>query len=128
MFTVKHIDHSVIPPIEHLYQGERITHHPVAGNLGALEIRVGDTFIAGLWGGTVYVMNEAGRTVSRFDLPPEPPRGVRSAPLHHHPDCTYLKAVAPVRSDCDCGVLEDTDRQTASHMLGAVAGPASIVA
>lgn len=78
MFTIKHIlppqgDGShPIPNIENLYQGERITFHPCEGNLGALEIRTGETVIACLWGGYAYVMNEAGKTVSRFDLPPSP--------------------------------------------------------
>lgn len=81
MFTVKHIlsaedsrsaGSGPMPNIENLYQGERITFHPVEGNLGALEIRTGDTVIACLWGGMAYVMNEHGKTVSRFDLPDMP--------------------------------------------------------
>lgn len=90
MFTVKHIDHSVTPPVENLYHGERVTFHPDAGNQGALEIRNGDTFVAGLWGGMAYVMNDAGKTVARYDLPADP-------------------HVLPARSE-----TEDLDRKTAS--------------
>lgn len=75
MFTVKHIQeafNSSSPRVENLYMGERITFQPADDNIGALEIRTGDTFIVGLWGGTAYVMNAEGKTVARYDLPHHP--------------------------------------------------------
>lgn len=109
MFTVKHIDHSVTPPVENLYHGERVTFHPDAGNQGALEIRNGDAFIAGLWGGMAYVMNDHGKTVARYDLPPAPALG-RS---EHAPECAF--ALDTGASDrCMCGASEAWDRKTAS--------------
>ncbi|RUV65215.1 MAG: hypothetical protein E5X35_11550 [Mesorhizobium sp.] len=71
MFTVKHVQNAGVgQPIENLYEGDRITVHPDQGNLGALEIRMGeDTVVAALWGGVAYVMNSHGKTVAVHHLP-----------------------------------------------------------
>lgn len=83
MFTIRHVDGTV----DNLYQADRVTFFDpsipsVAGTrytpenpgvIGALELRnFPDTFVAGLWGGMAYVMNSAGATVARYDLPPDP--------------------------------------------------------
>ncbi|UVC14720.1 hypothetical protein [Mesorhizobium onobrychidis] len=71
MFTVKHVQNAGVgQPIENLYEGDRITVHPAIGNLGSLEIRMGeDTVVAALWGGIAYVMNSHGKTVAVHHLP-----------------------------------------------------------
>jgi hypothetical protein len=88
MFTIRHVDGTV----DNLYQADRVTFfdHPTNTTniipephsvIGALELRnFPDTFIAGLWGGMAYVMNDQGATVARYDLPFEP--APRKAPLH----------------------------------------------
>jgi hypothetical protein len=79
MFTIRHVDGTV----DNLYQADRVTFFDPTntagivpqnpGVIGALELRnYPDTFIAGLWGGMAYVMNEKGATVARYDLPPNP--------------------------------------------------------
>jgi hypothetical protein len=85
MFTIRHVDGTV----DNLYQADRVTFFDPSryagptdpslyvptdpGVMGALELRTyPDTFVAGLWGGMAYVMNSAGATVARYDLPPDP--------------------------------------------------------
>jgi hypothetical protein len=84
MFTIRHVDGTV----DNIYSADRVTfcdpsRHTTPGTatgdrkapalLGALELRnFPDTFVAGLWGGMAYVMNETGATVARYDLPPDP--------------------------------------------------------
>jgi hypothetical protein len=74
MFIVRHLVKSVRteePDIENLYMAERITYHPVASNLGALELRTGENLVAALWGGRAYVMNERGDTVASYHKLPD---------------------------------------------------------
>ena len=92
MFTVRHIENGV----DNLYQAERVTFFdPRNGSteapdnptlLGALELRNGDTFITGLWGGMAYVMNEHGSTVARYDLPQHPNNPNIYRPYQGHDD------------------------------------------
>lgn len=80
MFTIKHIIHvprlsppgqpSYPPyPIEKLYEASDVVFCPEEHDMGYLQLRDGDTFIAGLFGGMAYVMNDHGKTVARYDLP-----------------------------------------------------------
>lgn len=92
MFTIRHVDGDV----DNLYSADRVTFFdpsltPVSGArytpenpgvIGALELRNADNiFIAGLWGGMAYVMNDTGATVARYDLPPAPTPTPRKAPI-----------------------------------------------
>lgn len=77
MFTVKHITHH--KPIngdgysvEKLYEAGEVVFGPQEHDMGYLQLRNGDTFIAGLFGGMAYVMNDHGKTVARYDLPERP--------------------------------------------------------
>jgi hypothetical protein len=80
MFTIKHVIHvtRLSPPghpahaphpIEKLYEASDVVFCPVAHEMGYLQLRDRDTFIAGLFGGMAYVMNDHGKTVARYDLP-----------------------------------------------------------
>lgn len=80
MFTIKHVIH-VTPltrvgqptnapySIEKLYEASDVVFCPVEHEMGYLQLRDRDTFIAGLFGGMAYVMNDHGKTVARYDLP-----------------------------------------------------------
>lgn len=83
MFTVKHIFQAdeTGPHVENLYQASDVQFTPDIPpdqSLGALQLRSGDVFVAGLWGGVAYVMNEAGKTVARYELP-------KAGPAHDGP-------------------------------------------
>ena len=75
MLTVKHIFHrdETGPHVENLYECGNVHFcGDTPSHIGALELRTGDTenaVVAGLWGGVAYVMNEAGKTIARYDLP-----------------------------------------------------------
>lgn len=82
MFTVKHItwhapsqinaapdQPSEAYQVEKLYEAGEITFCPEEHDMGYLQLRNGDTFIAGLFGGIAYVMNDHGKTISRYDIP-----------------------------------------------------------
>lgn len=80
MFTIKHVIH-ITPasppghpnhptyPIEKLYEASDVVFCPEEHDMGYLQLRDRDTFIAGLFGGVAYVMNDHGKTVARYDLP-----------------------------------------------------------
>lgn len=91
MFTVKHIMPALTSDTqaESLYYGTEVKFCPT-GQHGALEVWEDGRLMAGLWGGTAYVMNPEGKTVARYDLPyqgieemtaknPRPISDVRSA-------------------------------------------------
>jgi hypothetical protein len=80
VFTIKHIlfvtprdDEGVASgpsyKIENLYEASNVVFCDSPDDMGALQLRDGDTFIAGLFGGVAYVMNDHGKTVARYDLP-----------------------------------------------------------
>jgi hypothetical protein len=79
MFTIKHVIHVTrlmppgqpadIYPIEKLYEASDVVFCPEEHEMGYLQLRDRDTFIAGLFGGMAYVMNDHGKTVARYDLP-----------------------------------------------------------
>lgn len=83
MFTIKHVIHvtpiaavgrPINPPyvIEKLYEASDVVFCPEEHDMGYLQLRDRDTFIAGLFGGMAYVMNDHGKTVARYDLPEAP--------------------------------------------------------
>ena len=81
MFTIKHILFAEpgqtasaaqpSPPyrIEKLYEAAEVTFCAEEHDMGYLQLRDGETFIAGLFGGMAYVMNDHGKTIARYDIP-----------------------------------------------------------
>lgn len=76
MFTIKHItlhkSSAINVPsynVEKLYEAAEVVFCTEEHEMGYLQLRSGETFIAGLSGGMAYVMNDHGKTVARYDLP-----------------------------------------------------------
>jgi hypothetical protein len=72
MFTVKHVSHT---GIETIYPATEAVFNPNDGStqsLGFFHYTVpGTTEIRGIEGGTVYVMNETGKTVATYRMTPD---------------------------------------------------------
>lgn len=74
MFTVRHIP-TPGKGGDRLHEAEHVefNQEEVEGVMrGGLELRIGGVPAAILFGGTAYVMNEAGKTVANYTLPDEP--------------------------------------------------------
>lgn len=66
MFTIKHIE---LSGTETLYQAAKPVFHPKDNSLrAAIEFDVANNEVARLEGGTVFVMNDGGKTIARYDL------------------------------------------------------------
>jgi hypothetical protein len=112
MFTVKHITISYPgPEIANFYSGDRITHCPSTDTLGALEVRLGDTLVAALWGGVAEVYNSNGKMIAQYHLPPDPRRDCPDTGRH----------VMSAAAEADY-MLNAAEHKKALGALGAVQG------
>lgn len=72
-YSVKHVTGKGENRVEALYTGKQVRFTPGDDyDFAPLEIRSDGVLIAGLWGGTAYVMNETGKTIDVYKLRSQP--------------------------------------------------------